>query len=64
MPSRRVVDDVLTNAIECCVIPYDVFFVGAGFKPAPTGGVGMRGRQGQDRLSVALNDFSASFVIL
>lgn len=27
-PLRRVVDDALTNAVECCVVPYDVFFEG------------------------------------
>ncbi len=34
-PSRRVVDDVLTNSIESGCIPYGVFFVGAGLKTCP-----------------------------
>ena len=34
--SRRSADDVLTNSIEGVCIPYGVFFVGAGLKPAPT----------------------------
>ena len=63
-PLRRVVDDALTNAIKCCVVPYNVFFRGAGFKPAPTGVTDRPNQATHDRLSLVLNDFAAGFVIL